>query len=269
MAFGATYDACVLYPAGLRDLLIRLAQTGLFRARWTDDILDEMVRSILDDRPDLKPEQLDRTRTLMCDAVADCLTTGYESLIDGLDLPDPNDRHVLAAAIRAGSGVIVTENIKDFPTAALEPYNIEAQTPDVFVMHHYFDELSKPMDGPAEPVGEFGLQSYRTIDNLISDALGIERARRRLPARRPRPTRSTWHLRRRETARRSLNFCGQRAPLGHDRGIRSEVIPRDGALRSSGRERRAHRGARSTRCSGRKRCRRRELGTALLHRQRR
>ena len=135
MAFGATYDACVLYPAGLRDLLIRLAQTGLFRARWTDDILDEMVRSILDDRPDLKPEQLDRTRTLMCDAVADCLTTGYESLIDGLDLPDPNDRHVLTAAIRAGSGVIVTENIKDFPAAALEPYNIEAQTPDLFVLH--------------------------------------------------------------------------------------------------------------------------------------
>ncbi|MCP4960163.1 MAG: PIN domain-containing protein [Actinomycetia bacterium] len=135
MAFGATYDACVLYPAGLRDLLVRLARTGLFRARWTDEILNEMVRSILDDRPDLEVAQLERTRTLMCEAVADCLTTGYESLIDGLDLPDPNDRHVLAAAIRAGSGVIVTENVKDFPSAALEPYNVEAQTPDVFVLH--------------------------------------------------------------------------------------------------------------------------------------
>ena len=135
MAFGATYDACVLYPAGVRDLLVRLAQTGLFRARWTDRILDEMVRSILADRPDLTPTRLMRTRRMMCDAVADCLTTGYESLIDGLELPDPDDRHVLAAAIRAGSEVIVTENLKDFPTKALEPYNIEAQTPDVFVLH--------------------------------------------------------------------------------------------------------------------------------------
>lgn len=135
MAFGVTYDACVLYPAGLRDFLIRLAQTGLFRARWTDEILDEMVRSILDDRPDLSTAQLERTRRLMCGAVADCLTTGYQGLIEGLHLPDPNDRHVLAAAIRAGSEVIVTENIKDFPPTALEPYNVEAQTPDVFILH--------------------------------------------------------------------------------------------------------------------------------------
>lgn len=135
MAFGATYDACVLHPAGLRDLLIRVAMTGLFRARWTDHILDEIVRSILRRRPDLDHSQLDRTRQLMCDAVPDCLTTGYEGLIDHLTLPDPDDRHVLAAAIRAGSGVIVTENLSNFPTEALEPYNIEAQTPDVFVVH--------------------------------------------------------------------------------------------------------------------------------------
>lgn len=51
MAFDATYDACVLHPAGLRDLLIRLATTGMFRAHWSDHILDEMVRSILRRRP--------------------------------------------------------------------------------------------------------------------------------------------------------------------------------------------------------------------------
>ena len=71
----------------------------------------------------------------MCNAVPDSVTTGFEDLIEGLDLPDPKDRHVLAAAIRSGSQVIVTENIGDFPQAVLEAYNIEAQTPDIFVLH--------------------------------------------------------------------------------------------------------------------------------------
>jgi predicted nucleic acid-binding protein len=135
VAFDATYDACVLHPAGLRDLLVRLATTGMFRAHWSTDILDEMVRSILRRRPDLSEAQLARTRQLMCDAVPDCLTTGFEELIDGLHLPDPDDRHVLATTIRSGSQVIVTENLTDFPADVLETYNIEAQTPDVFVLH--------------------------------------------------------------------------------------------------------------------------------------
>ena len=135
MAFGATYDACVLYPASLRDFLVRLGGRRVFHARWTDQILDEMTRAVLPNRADLTAEQLQRTRTLMCEAVPGCLTTGYQGLIEGLELPDPNDRHVLAAAIRAGPGAIVTENMKDFPKAALEPYNIEAQTPDTFVRH--------------------------------------------------------------------------------------------------------------------------------------
>lgn len=135
MAFDATYDACVLHPAGLRDLLVRLAMTGMFRAHWSSDILDEMVRSILRRRPDLTAAQLDRTRELMCNAVPDSVTTGYEELIDGFHLPDPDDCHVLAAALRSGSQVIVTENIGDFPAQVLQTYNIEAQTPDVFVLH--------------------------------------------------------------------------------------------------------------------------------------
>jgi hypothetical protein len=107
----------------------------MYRAHWSTDILDEMVRSILRRRPDLTAAQLDRTRELMCNAVPDCLTTGYEELIDGLHLPDPDDRHVLAAAIRSGSQVIVTENLSDFPAHVLQTYNIEAQTPDVFLLH--------------------------------------------------------------------------------------------------------------------------------------
>lgn len=129
------YDACVLYPAPLRDLLIRSARTGLFHAKWTQDIHKEWVSNLLAKRPDLKREQLDRTCQLMNDHVPDSLVSGYEALIPALELPDPKDRHVLAAAIRSGTDVIVTFNLKDFPPERLYPYRIEAQHPDEFLSH--------------------------------------------------------------------------------------------------------------------------------------
>lgn len=134
MAFVVLYDACVLYPAPLRDLLVRIANTGIVRARWSDAILDECFMAILEQRPDLKPEALNRTRELMKRAVPDCLVTGFEALIDGLTLPDPDDRHVLAAAIRTGAQAIVTFNLTDFPEDKLAPYNVEAKHPDDFVL---------------------------------------------------------------------------------------------------------------------------------------
>jgi len=88
--------------------------------------LDECFRNIVANRPKLKPEALDRTRELITRAVPDCMVTGFEGLIDGLVLPDLNDRHVLAAAIRAGAQAVVTFNLDDFPAVRLEPYNIEA-----------------------------------------------------------------------------------------------------------------------------------------------
>lgn len=134
-SFTALYDACTLYPAPLRDLLMHLALTDLFRARWTDEIHDEWIRNLLANRPDLKPEQLERTRSLMNDHVLDCLVTGYEDLIEGLVLPDPADRHVLAAAIRGAASVIVTFNVDDFPSEYLDRFGIEAQHPDEFITH--------------------------------------------------------------------------------------------------------------------------------------
>jgi predicted nucleic acid-binding protein len=133
--FTAIYDACVLHPAPLRDLLMQLALTGLYRARWTDDIHDEWISSLLERRPDLDPAKLQRTRTLMDENVLDCKVTGYQELIPSLTLPDPDDRHVLAAAIKANAHVIVTFNLKDFPAESIEPYGVEAQHPDEFVRH--------------------------------------------------------------------------------------------------------------------------------------
>lgn len=130
----AIYDACVLYPAPLRDFLMQLALTDLFRAKWTNHIHDEWIRNLLANRPDLKKAQLEKTRQLMNSATRDCLVEGYDALIDSVKLPDEDDRHVLAAAIHAQASVIVTFNLKDFPAKALRPHKIEALHPDEFIL---------------------------------------------------------------------------------------------------------------------------------------
>lgn len=134
MSFVVLYDANVLYPSTLRDLLIRIAQAGLVQAKWTDQILDEVFRNLTANRPDLDPHKLARTRELMNKAVRDCLVTGYEPLIDALELPDRDDRHVLAAAIKARAQVIITNNLRDFPPVALERWDMEAKSPDDFIL---------------------------------------------------------------------------------------------------------------------------------------
>ncbi|WP_183632322.1 PIN domain-containing protein [Pseudomonas sp. AS2.8] len=131
--FTVIYDACVLYPAPLRDLLMQLALTGAYRARWSEQIHDEWTRNMLKNRPDLTSAQLDRTVELMNRAVPDCLVKDYEPLVKGLDLPDEDDRHVLAAAIKCGASVIVTYNLRDFPAEILKCFEIEALHPDVFL----------------------------------------------------------------------------------------------------------------------------------------
>jgi len=129
----AILDACVLYPAPVRDLLLQLARDGAYRARWTDDIHNEWIRNVLGNRPDLTATQLAHTRSQMEKHIPDALVTGYAHHIAGLLLPDPDDRHVVAAAIAARADAIVTFNLRDFPAATLEPLDIEAHHPDHFV----------------------------------------------------------------------------------------------------------------------------------------
>lgn len=128
------YDANVLYSSPLRSFLMYLAVRDFFNARWSDDIHEEWMRSVKKNRPDIEPEKLDRVRDLMDAHVRDCLVSDYHELIDTLELPDPDDRHVLAAAIVAKADYIVTFNVKDFPPGNLRRYGIEALHPDKFVM---------------------------------------------------------------------------------------------------------------------------------------
>jgi predicted nucleic acid-binding protein len=128
----ALLDANVLYPAPLRDLLLQMSFAGLFQARWSADMNDEWTRNLLADRPDLSA-QVVLTQAMMHRALPDALVTDYQSRIANLSLPDPDDRHVLAAAITTAADVIVTFNLKDFPAAALAPYGVEALHPDAFL----------------------------------------------------------------------------------------------------------------------------------------
>lgn len=134
--FVVVYDACVLYPAPLRDFLMRLALgTGLFRPCWTMMIHSEWVRNLhASDPSKYTLEKLNKVVDLMNGAIEDSLITDFEDLISGLSLPDPDDRHVLAAAIKANAQVIVTENIKDFPNSYLEKFNVQAKRSDEFVL---------------------------------------------------------------------------------------------------------------------------------------
>ncbi len=130
----AIYDANALYSAPLRDVLMHLALTTLVEARWTDLIQAEWLRNVLKNRPDLEPSSLQRTQAMMNQAVPNALVVNFEPLIGTLVLPDANDRHVLAAAIASGANVIVTQNLSDFPRANLEPFGLEALSPDDFLV---------------------------------------------------------------------------------------------------------------------------------------
>jgi predicted nucleic acid-binding protein len=135
--YTAVLDACVLYPAPLRDLLLSLAAEGIFAARWTNRIQDEWIRHLSANRRDINPEALSRTVAAMNSAIEDCLIERYEYLIDSLALPDPDDRHVLAAAIAGHADAIVTFNLKDFPVAITGAHGIEVLHPDDFVIAQY------------------------------------------------------------------------------------------------------------------------------------
>lgn len=133
--FIVLFDSNVFYPAPVCDLFVELATTGIFRAKWTERIHEEWVYNLLKKRSDIQPEKLEKRKQNVNASIADCLVENYENLIGNLNLPDPDDRHVLAAAIKGEAQIIVTYNLKDFPNEYLNKFGIESQHPDDFFLN--------------------------------------------------------------------------------------------------------------------------------------
>lgn len=130
--FVVVLDANVLYPVRVRDALLRFAEAGLFRARWSPTILDEWKRNLLAKRPELS-ESVDSQISAMERAFPESCIKGANRLLQSLELPDPDDRHVLATAICVDAEHIVTENLKDFPEEYVAEFGITAVSADDFL----------------------------------------------------------------------------------------------------------------------------------------
>ncbi|HYV49360.1 MAG TPA: PIN domain-containing protein [Myxococcaceae bacterium] len=177
MSFTVVYDANVLYPESLRDLLVRMGQTHLVRARWTEQIMNEWSRALVKRRPDLET-RIQGTVRLMNESFRSALVTGYKALIPHLTLPDPDDRHVLAAAIRSGAQAIVTFNLAHFPEQELKPYRLKALHPDeliaglmgqglVSIVQEMASEKQRPPVTPLEVVASLRWAGLRRSADLL------------------------------------------------------------------------------------------------------
>jgi hypothetical protein len=130
----AIFDACILYPFHLRNIVVQIAVDRLVDARWTDEIHDEWIRSLVADTPAIPIERLQITRRLMNDALPGAIVTGYQRHIQAVTLPDPDDRHVVAAGIAGGASIILTWNLRDFPAREMKKHGLRRQTPDAFLV---------------------------------------------------------------------------------------------------------------------------------------
>lgn len=131
--FTVFIDANVFFGARLRSLVLFMAQSKMFRARWTERVHDEWMRNVAEKRT-IDMSQLEKIRACMDRSVLNCLVTGYEPLEQSFHLPDPDDRHILAAAVKSGADLILTFNAKDFPKDLVEPLGIEICDPDEFLL---------------------------------------------------------------------------------------------------------------------------------------
>jgi len=131
----AVCDACVLYSITMADLLTSLGEAGLYHPRWTHEIHEEWIRNVIENRGPsgtVTREKLEARRDAMIEAIEDSLVEGYEELIPTIMLPDEDDRHVVAAAIKSEATLILTINLKDFPQQTLAAWNLTAKHPDDF-----------------------------------------------------------------------------------------------------------------------------------------
>lgn len=173
--YSAVLDACVIVPVSICDAHLRLAERLLFRPLWSAHILSEARGAVLRIHPELDPGAVDRRFRLMNESFPDAEVRRYERLIEGIDLPDPDDRHVLAAAILAGADAVVTANLRDFPADVVGRFGIDVIGPDDFLL----DQLDMASRHVIESVRE---QAAATKNPPLSlDDLLVKLARAGVP----------------------------------------------------------------------------------------
>jgi predicted nucleic acid-binding protein len=171
--YSAVLDACVMHPVWLRSALLWMAEEGLFRPLWSGQILDEWQRSVLRKYPDTDPTAFSKLRTTVESNFEEAMVNIPSELLNFPQdlLPDPNDNHVLFAAICGRADAIVTANIKDFPADILKTFELEVRHPDDFLV----DILS--LDGQRAVAA---LQNHRNSlkESTPTTAEYVDRARK-------------------------------------------------------------------------------------------
>ncbi|QBJ96032.1 PIN domain-containing protein [Rhodococcus sp. ABRD24] len=182
-AFRVVFDACVLLPQNLNNLLLTLADAELFQPVWTSDLLDEVERNLSGERFGKTAEQAARRVAQMRAAFpfAEEESRGYRELIPVMT-NDPKDRHVLAAAVRSGAGLIVTSNLKDFPKSSLDPFDVDAIHPDEFLCDQLdlepdtvFECMNAMVDRNRLPPSTIG-ELLRSMEGLVPNFVAAVRA---------------------------------------------------------------------------------------------
>lgn len=178
--YTALLDACVLYPAVIRDALLSLHAECFYAAKWTTQIEHEWTSSLLAKRPDLSAAQLAATCEKMHRAVSDWEVADYMDLVEGLALPDVDDRHVLAAAIRGHADCMVTLNLDDFPKDYVARFDLEVIHPDDFIFLQFdLDEVSalKAFKGMRGRLRRPAMTPEEFVSSLAQAGLGRTAAR--------------------------------------------------------------------------------------------
>jgi len=132
LQFGVVLDTCVLFPASLRDTLLRAADANLYRLQLTDDILEEMRRNLANKQITHEAKAQKLVNAIKVKFPNTVITT-HKPLIISMPVNE-KDKHVLAAAVISGAEVIVTQNLRDFPPHLLNPHGVRAQSPDEFLV---------------------------------------------------------------------------------------------------------------------------------------
>jgi predicted nucleic acid-binding protein len=165
-------DACVLIPMPLADTLLRMAEAPrLYLPKWSQTIMDEVTRNLIS-KWEMPPEKALRRADELRRHFPEAWVEGFEMLIDVLT-NDPKDRHVLAAAVRSHSELIVTYNRRHFPAASLQPWGINVEAPSTFLRGLYDLDAGLFVTKLHEQAASIQVSLPRLLRSLAKNAPGF------------------------------------------------------------------------------------------------